>query len=507
MNTQPNDRNRYARSRLEARRAGAMARMKRVVGLCALTMLLAVGVQAQEMSAAPVEPPSALEVWFADLPGFPDVVQVAGLEHRSMWIYHSGLIAFGERPGVAIDSPVALHRGLGQMVAPLWNPMGGACQNADMGQRNQIEVHADVDGLTVVWRDMTRRRDACSRQAPTSTFAAHLSWSGNGGDRAQPGEGDIFRAVFDYTFDDELVTEGEVRVGAVLGDAVIELLPDEGKPRTDRASALVSTGSGDAPGDMREPGIWIIEVDSDGRLVGDDGDGLRSGDNCPRVPNVNQRDLDGDSTGDACDLDMDGDELINDRDNCPWVFNLAQVDTDGDRLGDACDKDDDDDRVLDVLDNCRLTFNPGQFDQDRDHVGDSCDHDPDGDGYPTAEGRPDVCPWLATGAQLDKDGDGAGDACDVDPRRFSLHGPSGAGLDSDGDGLVDPDDNCPFMPNPRQPDTDGDGLGDTCDPDLDGDGRLDIFQGRCFSSALGLIGDCRIVDLPAPWPVPEEPWW
>lgn len=36
--------------------------------------------------------------------------------------------------------------------------------------------------------------------------------------------------------------------------------------------------------------------------------------------------------------------------------------------------------------------------------------------------------------------------------------------DTDGDGLLDPDDNCPYDPNPDQANADGDLLGDVCDP-------------------------------------------
>ncbi|WP_438853359.1 thrombospondin type 3 repeat-containing protein [Agromyces sp. M3QZ16-3] len=41
--------------------------------------------------------------------------------------------------------------------------------------------------------------------------------------------------------------------------------------------------------------------------------------------------------------------------------------------------------------------------------------------------------------------------------------------DRDGDGIVDEQDNCPDVVNPEQDDLDSDGLGDSCDPDIDGD--------------------------------------
>jgi len=61
------------------------------------------------------------------------------------------------------------------------------------------------------------------------------------------------------------------------------------------------------------------------------------------------------------------------------------------------------------------------------------------------------------------------------------------GLDSDGDGIEDEIDNCLEAPNPGQRDTDGDGYGNYCDADLNGDGVTDfldlgILKSRFFTA-------------------------
>jgi hypothetical protein len=97
-----------------------------------------------------------------------------------------------------------------------------------------------------------------------------------------------------------------------------------------------------------------------------DGDGVNDAiDNCPpsrcksnkffTCNNPNQENNDTDGFGDACD-------------NCPTATNPSQTDTDGDRVGDACDicpseganntVDTDRDFVGDVCDNCVGTYNP-----------------------------------------------------------------------------------------------------------------------------------------------------
>ncbi|MBM4352172.1 MAG: hypothetical protein FJ109_00005 [Deltaproteobacteria bacterium] len=102
--------------------------------------------------------------------------------------------------------------------------------------------------------------------------------------------------------------------------------------------------------------------------------------------------------------------------------------------------------------------------------------DLDGDGILDPD---DNCPLVPNPDQLDADNSGYGDACEFPAFISPCCGPECV-LDSDGDDIPDVLDLCPWIPDPLgvegNLDSDGDGVGDDCDTtdDFDKDGVPDV---------------------------------
>ena len=227
------------------------------------------------------------------------------------------------------------------------------------------------------------------------------------------------------------------------------------------AYAAVELGSGDLDCDGNEDDS--DDSDSDSWVDADD--------NCPFVSNPNQRDCNGNGTGDACEpgSDPDNDGLSFGCDNCPTVNNPLQWDEDKDGLGNACDDDWDNDGILNLYDNCPHTENPLQEDLNNNNIGDICDVDEDNDGVSVIPGAiiTDNCPFTANADQADTDGDELGDACDKCP---TVHdGPHAwtTGFDP----------SCANPSCPIQPDSDNDGVPDACDPVVFGSVSIQVPGG------------------------------
>ena len=176
--------------------------------------------------------------------------------------------------------------------------------------------------------------------------------------------------------------------------------------------------------------------------------------------------------------DTDDDTVGNFSDNCPFNRNSAQSDFDGDLLGDVCDLDDDGDGVLDFNDAMPLDPDETQ-DFDGDGIGDNADQDDDNDGW---NDDVDDFPYDST-EYIDSDGDGVGDNGDVFPNDASET------VDSDGDGVGNNGDQFP-NDSYESKDSDSDGFGDNLEGLVNSDKNSTRSQPEHFS----VIGNAIFID-------------
>lgn len=148
--------------------------------------------------------------------------------------------------------------------------------------------------------------------------------------------------------------------------------------------------------------------------------------------------------------------------------------------GSSDNTDTDLDTIADRNDNCINIANTNQENMDADSFGDVCDNDRDGDGiYNIDDDFPDNASQY-----LDLDGDGLGHTEDDD---------------NDGDGINDDVDNCPYVANTDQTDSNGindapndiSGLGDACELS----GLNDTGQDRSAAFGFGNYSECSDNEL------------
>ncbi|MCA9251352.1 MAG: hypothetical protein KDA54_09480 [Phycisphaerales bacterium] len=311
--------------------------------------------------------------------------------------------------------------------------------------------------------------------------------------------------------------------------------------------------------------------------TGPDSDGDGVGDSCDVCPNDANDDSDGDGVCDSVDqcpgsddnIDTDGDGVPDDCDVCADVYDPNQLDSDGDGVGDACELANDDcanatpvpvgisngsithatidgpggcgtqpgrdvwftytnDTGVDVSAVMYTCSSFTEFDTVLtiyDGCGGSqiaCSDDSSSCGANNAQKS--AIAWTVpcgathliqlsskfdlpgdfsittafTATGPDSDGDGVGDSCDVCP--------NDANDDSDGDGVCDSVDQCPGSYD--NIDTDGDGVPNGCDTcagglgsgDRDGDGDIDLDDYAAMSNCLNgpagnLAAGCECFDF------------
>lgn len=265
--------------------------------------------------------------------------------------------------------------------------------------------------------------------------------------------------------------------------------------------------------DAYEGGSAIVPVDSDSDATEDYLDDDSDNDGVPDIVEGHDADRNGygdwdddqDTNQDEADLssDTDGDGLLDAFDTDNGGTGAVIGDTDGDGIPDYRDTDDDGDGIDTGMedDGGGVYTNDDYFvytqgggksspsntgtpdylynpDADGDGVADANDPDSDNDGIPDIDENGGVVDILGAGSgeQLspadDRDGDGIPNYLDLNDNNFTA-------TDSNGDGIVDEfDSDLDGIPDFRDRDSDNDGVPDLVEAggtDADNDGQIDSF--------------------------------
>jgi hypothetical protein len=298
------------------------------------------------------------------------------------------------------------------------------------------------------------------------TYPGGMSGSGVAGASCQT-------EISSKSFGDKTYKVGDPEVTATAKDYGFHYAVD---PATDFGSNETVTvrlfNCEDLAGNKAQDKVFVFKT----LVVDTDKDGILDAvDNCPLVPNTDQKDTTkawhdlfvadpvkyaqyatvvASPLGDACNPDLDGDTIPNATDNCPLVINTDQKDTT---------------KAWHDL----FVADPVKYAQYKDVVpsplGDACNPDLDGDGIPNEK---DNCPLVPNTDQKNTTNE-LHALYLSDPVKYASYkdipvSPLGDACnpDIDGDGIPNEKDNCPTVYNPDQADVNKNGIGDACEGGL-----------------------------------------